>query len=599
MCSRRPSHPPPPVLGAATLAAGLLFAAACGEAPPDGPPAPLTVDATAAAGLDFVHQNGMTGELYFCEMMGAGGALFDADNDGDLDLYLVQAGPLDAGGGPAVGDRLWRNDLAPGSGGAPALSFTDVTDGSGLAAFGYGMGVAAGDVDNDGWTDLYVTNLGPDQLWRNQGAGGDGRVTFRDATAEAGLGDERWSTSASFFDYDGDGWLDLYVVSYVDFRLAANKPCRSATGRRDYCGPQSYRGETDRLYRNLGASGGAVAFEDVSGAAGILAEAGAGMGVVASDFDGDGRVDLYVANDQTRNLLWINRGDGTFADRALIAGCAANAEGRAEASMGVAAGDVDNDGDDDLFMTHLRYETNTLYRNDGRGVFEDATLGTRVGAPSLGATGFGAALFDLDNDGWLDLAAVNGAVIQIEELAAAGDPFPLHQPNQLLRHLGPAAAGGVRFAAAGPEAGGAFTVSEVSRGLAAGDVDNDGDTDLVIFNNHGPARLALNAVGQDRPWLGLRLVGGEGREAGPRRDMLGARVTLRRRGAPDLLRRVHADGSYCSAGDPRVLFGLGAGSDLEAVRVRWPDGTVEEWPPPAVGRYTTLTQGGGRPMGEG
>ena len=595
-------------------ATGLLLAAvlavACDETAPDGnvagDGAPASdgtnhaadvtemADVTEAVGLDFVHDNGMTGEYYMAEVMGPGGALFDADNDGDLDLYLIQGGPLGQGESTATeraGDRLWRNDLTRDADGTARLRFTDVTETSGLAAYGYGMGVATGDFDNDGWTDLYLTNFGSNQLWRNMGPGDDGVVTFRDVTAEAGVDDPRWSTSAAFVDYDGDGWLDLYVVNYVDFRLAANKVCSAPSSRRDYCGPNSYQGESDRLFRNLGTGvGGVPAFEDVSGAAGILGEAGAGMGVTVSDFDGDGRLDLYVANDQTRNLLWINRGDGTFDNLALLAGCAANLEGRAESSMGVVAGDVDNDGDDDLFMTHIHTETHTLFLNDGRGSWRDASVDTGIGSPSLGLTGFGAVFFDLENDGWLDLATVNGSVNVDENLIAAGDPHPLRQPDQLLRNLGPGNAGGVRFADAGAAAGEGFAVAEVGRGLAAGDVDNDGDTDLVVINNHGPARLLLNRSGQDQRWLGLRLVGGV-----PRRDMLGARVTLLRRGAPDLSRQVRPDGSYCSAGDPRVLFGLGGGAELEAVQVRWPDGTAEEWrPAPPPGRYAILTQGAGQ-----
>ncbi len=608
MCPHRRQTLSRSLLGPTGLLLTAVLVTACGEAVPSGegvktatPTAAreaMMVDVTEAVGLDFVHLNGMTGEYYFCEITGPGGALFDADNDGDLDLYLVQGGPLGLHDpSERAGDRLWRNDLAPGPDGSPVLRFTDVTEHSGLEAYGYGLGVATGDFDNDGWTDLYLTNFGSNQLWRNQGPGDDGHVTFRDVTAEAGVDDERWSTSAAFTDYDGDGWLDLYVANYVDFRLTANKVCSGPSSRRDYCGPKTYQGETDRLFRNRGADATGPLFEDVSGAAGILGEAGAGLGVVASDFDGDGRTDFYVANDQDRNVLWTHRGGGadgnvTFVNQALLAGCAANMEGRAESSMGVVAGDVDNDGDDDLFMTHLHTETNTVYLNDGKGIFVDGTMQTGLGPPSLGTTGFGTVFLDLDNDGWLDLAMANGAVTEIEELALAGDPLPLHQPNQLLRNLGPGADGVVRFVEAGDEAGAAFAASEVSRGLAAGDVDNDGDTDLLVLNNHGPARLLLNRAGQEAPWLGLRLVGGDGR-----RDMIGARVTLERRGAPDLSRRVDTAGSYCSAGDPRVLFGLGGGGELEAVRVRWPDGSSEQWrPPPAAGRYATLIQGTGSPL---
>ena len=551
------------------------------------PPAPVSgdwfVDVSQAVGLSYDHVYGESGKFYFSEIVGPGAAFFDYDNDGDLDVYIVQGGSLD-GEGPAAAapprDRLFRNDLPPGAD-SSQLRFTDVTGESGIDARGYGMGVAAGDYDNDGWIDLYVTNFGANQLWRNKGDG-----SFRNVTAEAGEGldDPRWSTSAAFLDYDRDGFLDLFVTSYVDFRLSNHRTCTATTGRPDYCGPTSYDGQEDKLLRNLGNG----RFEDVTGSAGLLRKEGSGLGVVAADFDLDGFIDIYVANDQRPNFLWMNAGDGTFRDRALISGTAVNMEGRSESSMGVDAGDIDNDGDDDLFLTHLDGETNTLYLNLGNGMFEDRTNTMRLGAASRPFTGFGTAMLDYDNDGWLDIVAANGAVFSLETLAAAGDPFPFHQTNQLFRNDG---SGG--FEDVSSEAGEAFALSEVSRGTAVGDVDNDGDTDLLILNNNGPARLLLNQKGQAYGWVGLRLVG-----ADPVRDQLHARVEIWLPSGQRIYRRSRADASFLSANDPRVLVGLGGQPKLERVRVHWPSGRSEEWTGIEARRYSTLTEGTGSPIAE-
>ncbi len=565
-------------------------------------------DESAAIGLDFVHFNGMSGELYAVEVAGAGAAVFDYDNDGDLDLYLIQGRMLGRGKEVSAAlfpprhplpltDRLYRNDLEvsaeggrrrqrpPGGIQGGDLQFTDVTLTSQLKATGYGMGVATGDFDNDGWVDLYVTNYGPNQLWKNNGDG-----TFRDVTAASGTGDRRWSVSATFFDFDRDGWLDLYVANYVDFSEATHKICRRETGARDYCGPQSFTPESDRLFRNRGDG----TFEDVTSRSGLAKTFGAGLGAVAADFDGDGWLDLYVANDMWPNQLWMNQRAGadgrvTFRDDALLAGAAVDAEGRPQASMGVDAADFDGDGDEDLFMTHLDKQTNTLYVNDGQGFFHDASFASGLGAASWNMTAFGTAFFDYDNDGRLDLLAVNGAVYVIQELARRGDPFPLHQPNQLFRNLGDGDT--LRFADVSAEAGEVFALSEVSRGAAFGDLDNDGDTDVVVTNNNGPARVLVNLHGQDRHWIGLRLLGG----TAPR-DMLGSRVEVRRAGQKPLVRRVASDGSYASANDPRVLVGLGESTAVESVRVLWPNGQAEEWRQVPIDAYTTLVQGKGTPV---
>ena len=547
-------------------------------------------DRAREVGIDFEHFNGMSGEFYFSEMMGPGAALFDMDGDGDLDAYLVQGQMLGAGRTlddaltpPApnlplpLTDRLYRNDLEVRADGTRTLRFTDVTAGSGLDVRSYGMGVAAGDFDNDGRVDLYRTRIGANQLFRNNGDG-----TFTDVTRRSGTGDASWGVSASFVDFDGDGWLDLYVGNYVDYDLENESPCFTVTGARDYCAPKSYPAAPDRLYRNNGDG----TFADATTASGIGRRHGPALGVLTADFDADGWTDVYVANDGEPNRLWINQQDGTFEDRALLAGVAVDLAGDVEASMGVDAGDFDADGDDDLFMTHVSAETNTLYVNAGGGFFEDRSAMTGVGAPSLPYTGFGTAWVDFDNDGWLDLLAVNGDVQVIESLVRAGDSFPLHQRNQVFRNRG-----GEGFDDVTGGAGPVFELSEVGRGAAFGDVDNDGGVDVLVVNNNGPVRLLINDTGQRNRWVGLRLVGGRGRDA------LGARVGVSREAGPVLWRRARADGSYASANDPRVVVGLGTADAVTRVRVEWPGGRVEDWTDVRVDGWTTLTEGTGRPAG--
>ena len=548
-------------------------------------------DATRDAGIDFGHFNGMSGERYLCEMMGPGGAMFDYDNDGDLDLYLVQGRMLGPGktlsdavfpppGSKPLIDRLYRNDLQKDEAGGRRLRFTDVTEESGIRSPGYGMGVATGDFDNDGWTDLYVTNFGPNQMFRNNGNG-----TFTDVTAATGTNDPRWSVSAAFLDYDRDGWLDLYVGNYVDFSFSNHKRCFSFSdagggSALEYCDPSQYQPLPESLFRNRGDG----TFEDVSRKAGIARESNGALGVSTADFNGDGWIDIYVANDKRPNHLWINKKDGSFRNEALLAGCAVSGEGFSESSMGVDAGDPDNDGDEDLFMTHMSLnEKNTLYVNQGKASFKDASYPSGLALPSIPFTGFGTAFLDYDNDGRLDLLAVNGHVKNVEALARAGDPYPLHQTNQLFRNLGQG-----RFQEVTQSAGTVFDLSEVSRGAAFGDVDNDGDTDVLVLNNSGRARLLINQAGSDSHWVGLRLVG---RPSG--RDLLGSRVAVVLSEGRTLWRRVRSDGSYASANDPRVLVGLGEATRIEAVRAYWPDGRAEEWPEVPINRYSILVQGGG------
>jgi enediyne biosynthesis protein E4 len=536
------------------------------------PPQTPFVDRTAGSGLDFVHINGAAGELLLPEVIGSGGALFDYDNDGDLDLFAVQGGTLRPGarGAAAVPvSRLYRNDL--GADDNPRLRFTDVTSGSRIVASGYGMGAAAGDYDNDGWVDLYVTYLGSNRMLRN-----NGDTTFSDVTTRTGTGDTRWSTSATFFDYDRDGWLDLFVVNYVNFGLGMKRGCFSAGSARDYCNPAVYDPVPDRLFRNNRDG----TFSDATARAGLTRSPARGLGVLASDFNDDGWTDLYVANDGDANQLWLNeRGSGVFKDDALLAGVALNRMGQAQGSMGVDAGDIDGDGDEDLFVTNLDNEANTLYLNQGQGLFEDRTV--EAGLFTLGFTGFGTRFMDYDNDGWLDLVVVNGAVRHLSSQVQRGDPYPLRQRSQLFHNEG-----GRRFVDVTDRSGQAFAPLHVGRGAATGDLDNDGDIDVVVFNNNGPARVLLNEVGSRRHWLGVRVI--DGRYG---RDAVQARVTLTGRGGRDVSARVHADGSYATASDPRIVFGLAENDLPRTIRVHWPGGTVEEFRGLTVDRYWVLETG--------
>jgi len=539
---------------------------------------PIFVESAAAVGLNFTHINGAAGSYNLPEVMGSGVALFDYDNDGDLDVFVVQGGALgpSAIGGPET-SRLFRNDLTVGASGQRTLKFTDVTERAHAGVRAYGMGAAVGDYDNDGYLDLLVTSFGGVTLLHNNGDG-----TFTDVTAKSGLSDPQWSTSAVFVDYDRDGFLDLFVANYVDFTLAGNKQCSDSVGARDYCGPRAFRPVPSRLFRN----GGDGRFTDVTERAGITKAYGAGLGVALGDYNSDGWPDLYVANDATPNQLWINHRDGTFVDEGLLSGSAVNAAGNPEGSMGIASGDFDLDGDEDLFVTNIAGETFALYVNDGHGSFEDARARLGLARPTAAFTGFGTDWIDYDNDGWPDLFVANGAVNVIE--SQRGQPAPFRMTNQLFHNVGEKLSR--RFEETSAAAGAAFARAEISRGAAFGDIDNDGDVDIVFTNNGGPIRLLINQVGSRNHWLEIRL------DQRPRnRFGVGAWIGVERAGEPTLYRRVRTDGSYLSASDMRVHFGLGSSTRIDAITVQWPDGTRERWTDVTADKVVTLRQGTGKP----
>ncbi len=574
--------PPPPPRSRPLFHLLLAAALFVWSAPAIRADGPIFTDVSKESGLDFVHYNGMCGEYYFPEMTGQGGGFLDYDNDGDLDVYLVQGSVLGEGKtladslfppkDPHPRDRLFRNDLVVNADGSRTPRFVDVTDQAGLRVVDYGMGVAAGDFNNDGWMDLYVTNFGPNRMLFNNGDG-----TFTDVTEKSGTGDLLWGSSASALDYDRDGWLDLYVANYVHFDIIANNRCYTKTSRRDYCGPSAFDPQPDRLFHNKGGG----LFKDVTSKVLVDYTPGSGLGVVTADVNGDGWTDIYVANDGKPNQLWMNQAGAEFIDDAMFSGTSVNQDGSPEGSMGVDAGDFDRDGDDDFIVTHIMSETNTLYVNDGTGLFEDRTIALGLAGASFPWTTFGTGWIDYDNDGWLDIIVMNGAVLVVERLVLAGDPYPIHQSNQLYHNES-----GKKFVEVTDRAGPALALSEVSRGGAFGDVDNDGDMDVLITNNNGPARLLRNNAGHRRKWLGLRLVDPE-----LKRDALGARAVLKRNGEPDLWRRAHTDASYCSTNDPRILFGLGDNDAVDSVEIFWPDGTSETWQKPIPMQYTTLKKG--------
>jgi hypothetical protein len=538
---------------------------------------PIFQDISAEAGLTFHHFTGATGEYFMPEIMGSGAALLDYDNDGDLDVYLIQAAALDRGkkplfpppAGSKPGNRLFRNLLSE----TGKLQFVDVTENAGVGHDGYGMGAATGDYDNDGFLDLYVTNFGHNVLYHNNGNG-----TFTDVTNEARVDDVRWSTSAAFLDYDGDGYLDLFVANYLDFTVKGNKRCYAPTGEPDYCTPMAFRAVPSRLFHNLGNG----KFIDVTEGSGIGSAYGPALGVVCADFNGDGRTDIYVANDTAANRLWLNQGNGTFRERALEAGLAYNANGLTKAGMGVTAEETDNHGTLAVVVTNLTREGATLFRGNGKGLFEDVTAQYGLAQPTFAFTGFGTKWFDYDNDGRLDLFIANGAVTIVESMRGA--PYPYGQRNLLFQDEG-----NEKFRETSAVAGSVFQRLDVGRGAAFGDVDNDGAVDIVVTNNNGAVRLLHNEIGSRQHWLQVRLEGVRSNRFG-----IGARVAVLRDGEELLWRRVHTDSSYLSASDARVHFGLGKSSAVRSVMVYWPDGSKEIWDNIQSDKVIVLRQGSGK-----
>ena len=552
---------------------------ACNSTEETAPPAPLQhaapaasslyfVEVASAVGLTWQHENGRSSQRYFPETMGGGGAFFDYDGDGDLDVYAVNGAFIAADPRDSVPvNSLFRND---------GQRFVPVA--AGVAHPGVGMGVAAADYDSDGDLDLYLTNFGPNALFRN-----DDRH-FAEIGRHTGVADARWGTSCAFADYDRDGDLDLYVANYVAYDPAAARADQvpymasyesyGSQAPVGYPHPDNFQGQADLFYRNDGAG----RFVDVSAGVGIADASGKGLGVVFGDYDSDGWPDIYVANDAVRNFLYHNNRDGTFAERAGLAGVAYGQDGQMEAGMGVDWGDYNGDSVLDLTVTNFQAEPNALYRGEG-SFFSVATFAAGIGLPSLPFLGFGTQFFDPDLDGDLDLFAANGHVLDnvrdIDQSTSYG------QRNLLFRN------DGGRFAEISTAAGPGFSLERVSRGSATGDYDGDGDPDLLVFNSGQPLSLLRNAQGEANHWITIRLVGANGNPNG-----IGARLTAT---SGDLVqtRELRGSRSYLSQSQLHICLGLGKRPQLDALEVRWPSGRTERFGPFAANQDITLVEGEG------
>lgn len=571
---RRNADPIHPVLLVPLVVAcfGLSTRSAAGEEPNPGP---LFIDATSKAAIDWVHVNGAKGEKILVESMCGGAGWIDYDNDGWLDLYLVNghSEPRRAAEKGAEANRLYRN--------RGDKTFEDVTDRAGVGDRGYGFGLAAGDFDNDGDTDLYVTNYGANVLYRNEGDG-----TFRDVTEEAGVACPAWSTSAAFFDANGDGWLDLYVANYLDYDAKTAQACVGNSRKLpSYCHPNRFDGAPDALFINQRNG----TFADISERAGITAAgraAGKGLGVLPLDFDRDGDTDIFVANDSVPNFLWRNLGGGKFEDAAIEAGVALETSGKPEACMGIAAADLNADGWEDWFVTNFSQETDTLFLSEGDGFYEDATDRVGLATPTWLPLGFGTGFVDFDLDGDLDIFVTRGHVLDNVEVFEKNQTFA--QTDQLFENTGDFRA--PRFRDVSSRAGPYFSLRRVGRAAAFADYDNDGDVDVfVVLLADRPALLECQGADRERAhWLGVSL-----ESEPPFADAFGSRVTIVT--APgERTYEVRSAGSYLAANDPRIVVGLGTSSEpIDEVRVRWSDGLEETFRALSPDRYHRLVRGQG------
>jgi hypothetical protein len=520
-------------------------------------------DITDQAGIKFKHVS-TPEKKYIVESMSGGVAFFDYDNDGYLDIYLVNSLTVDmVKSKQKTQSALYHNN---GNG-----TFTDVTDKAGVGDIGWGMGVAIGDYNNDGWDDIYVTCLGPNHLLKNNGNG-----TFTDVTQKAGVADPRWSTGAAFLDYDNDGKLDLFVSNYVDFdvnnlpEFGKGRTCQFK-GVPVQCGPRGLKGAGDSLYHNNGDG----TFTDVSKKAGVSdAEGYYGLGVICSDFDDDGLVDIFVANDSTPNFLYHNNGDGTFKDIGFPAGVAVNENGSEQGSMGVTLGDYNHDGRLDLFITNFDDDYNTLYRNDGKGSFTDVSYAAKVAALSLPYVGWGTWFFDYDNDGWPDLLVVNGHVYP--QLPTYRQRNFVHRNNR-----------DGTFTEVGAQLGAPFAEKRTGRGAAFGDIDNDGDVDVLINNLDGPPQLLRNDGGNAGNSVLIKTVGVKSN-----RDGIGARIKIIS-GDLTQIGEVYSGGSYLSQSDLRVHFGLEKRTKIDQIEVHWPSGMVDKVTSVGANKIFTIKEGQG------
>ena len=536
----------------------------------------LFTEITTKAGLPSMVAPWPDGTYAAPESTPGGIALFDYDNDGDLDIYLVMYPPP----GPweiARGQRAENKLYAQGKDGKFGL----VTDAGGLNDGGYGQNVAMGDIDNDGDLDVYVSNIGPDRLFLNDGAG-----AFADVSSKAGIPADRtsgWSTGAAFVDYDADGFLDLYVANYIVFDPSV--VCPGSDKRPDYCGPARFKGTIDILFHNNGDG----TFSDVTEAAGINTPR-RGFGVVCADFTGDKLIDIYVTNDSDPNSLWVNRGDGTFVDEAMKRGMAISGTGVSEASMGIAVGDVDGNGRFDLLMTHWSNQTNTLYMASDSYDYRDRSASSGLSPIDMPYTGWGCVFFDHDHDGDLDLAVANGRVVRgTPNPGAKLSPFwnDYAEQNLMIDNQG---AG--QFANISDRAGGFTGVVENTRGLAYGDIDDDGDIDLVTTTLNHTLRVYRNdAPKKENHWLMIRAMEGK-------RDAMGAKLKLvfdANTPAPvNRIGLVSFSQSYLAGNDPRVHFGLGKAQRVKSVEITWPDGSVETFDVGSVDRSIIVRKGEGK-----